>query len=247
MDNTWFLQMTEARLIVDPWLEGTEVDYFSWFNTQWHRTPPMSYADVPAFDAVLITQKYPDHFHEKTLLRLQPSTVLAPAFLGSRLMRLLPQATLHLFDQETPSHTIGSVRISHLPTRRRLDPIYDAYFIEDDQESIMVANHGFDLDEDHRNQLGHDASCDVLISPFNRYSLPGFLGGLVSPGLEGLADLVEQTKPRRVVQTHDELKHSKGLVPALARIVAFDPEQVERHAWLQERYLPILDYTAVRL
>ena len=53
------LELAGIRLVIDPWLEGTEVDYFAWFNTQWLRTPPVPYCDVPAFDAVLITQKYP--------------------------------------------------------------------------------------------------------------------------------------------------------------------------------------------
>ena len=43
MDNTWLLEMEGLRILVDPWLEGEEIDYFSWFNTQWHRTKPISY------------------------------------------------------------------------------------------------------------------------------------------------------------------------------------------------------------
>ena len=56
MDNSWCLGLGGKRFLIDPWLEGVEVDYFSWFNTQWHRTPPLSYSELPAFDAVLITQ-----------------------------------------------------------------------------------------------------------------------------------------------------------------------------------------------
>ena len=74
-------------------------------------------------------------------------------------------------------------------------------------------------------RIGHDAQCEVLLSTFNLYSLPKILGGLVSPGLDGLAALVEQTQPRRVVQTHDELKHAKGLIPALAHIVPSIPNK----------------------
>ena len=83
------------------------------------------------------------------------------------------------------------------------------------------------------------------MSTFNRYALPNLLGGLVSPGLEGLAALVEQTQPRKVVQTHDEPKHAKGVVPALARIVPFDPSRVGDHPWLRDRFLDISDYTPV--
>ncbi len=233
------------RLVVDPWLEGKEVDYFSWFNTQWLRTPPLPYDELPEFDAVLITQKYPDHLHEQTLCRLDPAVVFAPDFLGSRLQRILPSATIRSFSKTARSQSLGSVRITHLPTRRRVDPIYDAYFLEHADESVLIANHGFQLDDGHRMVLGHDGRCEVLLSCFNLYSLPSILGGLVSPGLDGLANLVEQTQPRTVVQTHDELKYAKGLVPALARIVPFDADGVQDHAWLRERYLPIPDYQPV--
>ena len=36
MDNSWYLGFEGLRLLVDPWLEGTEIDFFPWFNTQWH-------------------------------------------------------------------------------------------------------------------------------------------------------------------------------------------------------------------
>ena len=246
MDNSWFLELNGVRCLIDPWLEGQEVDYFSWFNTQWHRTPPLPYDELPEFDAVLITQKYPDHCHEATLQRLRPKVVFAPAYLGSRLTRIVPDAVLHLFDPHEPMHSMDAVRIHHLPTRRKIDPIYDAYFFEADGESLLLANHGFCLDDQHRQQLGHSGHCDVLMSCFNLYSLPLFLGGTVSPGLEGLASLIGQTQPRRVIQTHDELKHARGIVPALARIVPFQPGRVDEHPWLRERYLPIHNYEPVQ-
>jgi hypothetical protein len=33
MDNSWYLELSRLRLLIDPWLEGTEVDFFPWFNT----------------------------------------------------------------------------------------------------------------------------------------------------------------------------------------------------------------------
>lgn len=245
MDNSWHLQLSETRILIDPWLEGVEVDYFRWFNTQWHRTEPLPYDALPPFDAVLITQKYADHCHTRTLERLQPKVVLAPVALERTLSRLLPDATRHLFDDACRRHTVGAIQITQLPTRRRLDPIYDAYVVTDERESALIANHGFALDEDHRTQLGEGWTCDVLLSPFNRYTLPGLLGGVVTPGLEGLEDLIAQTRPRAVAQTHDEPKHARGLIPRLARIDTFDPSTVAELPWLRDRYLPITDYTPV--
>ena len=81
MDNSLFLEISGWKVLIDPWLEGTEVDFFGWFNTQWHRTPPLPYEQIPAFDTVLITQKYPDHFHAETLKKLNPGHIIAPGSL----------------------------------------------------------------------------------------------------------------------------------------------------------------------
>ena len=73
------------------------------------------------------------------------------------------------------------------------------------------------------------------------------LGGYVTPGLPGLERLVEQVAPRRVAQTHDELKHAKGLIPALADVEAFDADQRHSLPWLQDRFLAIDGYQKVVL
>lgn len=109
----------------------------------------------------------------------------------------------------------------------------------------MVANHGMELDEAHRAQLGGIGPVDLLMSPFNRYVLPSLLGGVVAPGLEGLRTLVDATDPRVVIQTHDELKHGTGLVPRIARIEHFVPAMAAEHPWLQSRFRDISDYTPV--
>jgi L-ascorbate metabolism protein UlaG (beta-lactamase superfamily) len=245
MDNSWFLEFSGTRLLIDPWLEGEEVDYVRWLNVQWHRTDPIAYDLVPEFDLVLITQKYPDHYHEPTLLKLQPKVVCAPASLGRRLSRLLPEATLYLFDKEARHHQVGNLSLTHLPTRRRIDPIYDAYTLEAEGEVVMVANHGMSLDADHQAQLQSVGPCDVLMSPFNSYALPALLGGIVAPGIEGLRALMDVTQPRTVVQTHDEPKHGTGLVPMLAKVERFEPAMAESHPWLKPRFLDISDYTPV--
>ena len=245
MDSAWFLALDGTRLLIDPWLEGVEIDVGRWLNIQWHRTPPIPYDAVPDHDAVLVTQKYPDHYHEATLRRLAPKRVLAPASLGRRLKRLLPEADIRLFGEGEGALTLGALTITHLPTRRRIDPIYDAYVITGAEEVLLVANHGFHLDEGHWAQLGSAWRCDVLLSPFNRYALPSILGGVVAPGLEGLEALIEQAQPRAVAQTHDEPKHGRGLVPLLARITRFDPEAAAEHPWLRDRFLHIPDYLPV--
>ena len=122
MDGSWWLAFGGIKLLIDPWLEGTEIDYAGWFNTQWHRTPPLAYSDLPSYDAVLITQKYPDHYHEETLTKLSPDIIFAPASLGKRLRRLLPDSEVHLFDKENREQSYRGVTLTHLPSGGALIP-----------------------------------------------------------------------------------------------------------------------------
>jgi len=247
MDNAWHIHFGAQSLLIDPWLEGVEVDYFGWFNTQWHRTPPLDYASVPHADAVLITQKYPDHCHPPTLRRLRPRQIIAPASLQQRLAKLLPKATVHALDADTPVVQFGDVSIRHLPTRRRIDPMYDAFVLDDGATSVFLAPHGFDLDEQHLTALKGMSPCSLVMGPFNRYRLPALLGGIVAPGLDSLRRLCETLQPKHIARTHDEDKHASGFVHRLARVERFDKGALEEHPWLADRWLQLSDYTPVVL
>ena len=87
----------------------------------------------------------------------------------------------------------------------------------------------------------------LLLAPFDRYTLPTILGGTIKPGLDGLQTLVHHFCPEVVVQTHDEDKHTRGLVSRLARITPFKGTELHKHDWLAERYHPIPHYQPVTL
>lgn len=131
MDNTWFLEFDGMKLLIDPWLEGTEVDFFPWFNTQWHRTKPMDYANLPEYDAVLITQKYPDHFHKETLKKLKPALLIVPASIEKSIRKLLPDSTVVALGKKLAVFEKNGVEIKFYPSGRMIDPIYDAFLISD--------------------------------------------------------------------------------------------------------------------
>jgi len=246
MDTTWLVWLGDTCLLIDPWLEGVEVDYAGWFNTQWHKTPPISYDEIAEFDAVLITQKYPDHCHLMTLKHLQPPLILAPVSLRGLLKKHLPEASVKYFDANVDQHQVGAVSVRRLRSRRRIGAVYDAYLLRDDQDSLLIANHGLSMDDGHALTFD-EVKLDVLLSPFNTYQLPWFFGGMVSPGLSSLKSLIADTLPRHVVATHDEQKYAHGLIPALARVDVFDPQSAAQYPWLYERCLSIPDYRPVSL
>lgn len=246
MDNSWWVDFNGLRFLIDPWLQGVEVDFFPWFNTQWHRTKPLDAEAVPAYDFVLITQKYPDHFHAQTLLRLRPARLLVPASIEQKVKKLLPEAEVLTLQADTPRIFGGPLSLHFLPTSRRIDPIYDALLLHNGEESIFIATHGFDLTPDKRQWLSQQPPVSLLFTPFNYYRLPVWLGGVVSPGMTGVQQLVEAVKPRRVVATHDEDKFARGLVSRFARITR-SPAAAElmQLPLLKDRYLAIDHYSSV--
>ncbi|NLR90125.1 MULTISPECIES: MBL fold metallo-hydrolase [Flammeovirga] len=242
MDNSWFLEFDGLRILVDPWLEGTEVDFFTWFNTQWHRTAPVPYNELPAFDVVLITQKYPDHFHHQTLEKLQPKLVIGPDSIQKDLMKLLPNTEFHALNKKQTKVNVKGIDVHFLPTRRWIDPIYDAIVLSNGNESVYFMTHGFTLDQAHQEQLKEVGDCSLLVTPFNLYKLPFFLGGVVSPGIKGVEHLCETIQPKVVVPTHDEDKYAKGIVSKFAKIKRATPKELNKYTWLKDRYQAFSDY-----
>ena len=245
MDTTWHCTLGSIKLLIDPWLVGTEVDYFGWFNTQWHRTPPTDCSDLPPFDAVLITQKYPDHCHPETLRALNPRTIVAPEHMIKRIQKLVPEATIVGIKPGTGSLLHDDVHIHLLATPRRRDPIYDAVLLDDGHRSILIAPHGLSTTPEHAAIVQAASPIKVLLAPFDHYQLPGFLGGVIKPGLPGLQSLVDQFQPEVVIQTHDEDKHARGLVSQLAQINSFCEDDLTSHAWLAQRHQSIPNYQPV--
>ncbi len=248
MDTSLFLELGGWKVLIDPWLEGTEVDFFGWFNTQWHRTAPMAFDDLPEFDAVLITQKYPDHFHLQTLKKLSPSHIIAPKSLEKKIRKNLPEASLVVLDADHSKAEIGEVRLTFLPTRRKVDPIYDAFLLDDGKASVFLAPHGYQFDDQSRSLVEQASPCGLLVTPFNAYELPFFLGGTVSPGLDGVEHLCEVLQPKKVMAVHDEDKHAKGLVPKLAKITRPSSAKALRELpWLGDRYLELNNYHRIEI
>jgi len=243
MDNSWWLSMGNCKLLIDPWLMGVEIDFFPWFNTQWHKTPPIALEKIPDYDAVLITQKYPDHFHQETLKKLNPKKIIAPKSIEKKLREILPSSEIIGMDKKNAQIEVLGVRIRFLNTDRKIDPIYDAFLLDNGEKSVFLAPHGFKPGTTHVNQISQASPCALLINPFNHYELPVFLGGVVSPGLEGVEKLCRLLNPDKIVATHDEDKNATGLVSKFAKITrASSIDELTKLPWMSDRLLLLSDY-----
>ena len=244
MDNSWCLEFAGQTILIDPWLKGVEIDFFSWFNTQWHKTQPVPPAEVPEFDLVLITQKYPDHYHPETLVELQPKKIIVPQSIEKSVKKVLPKASILTFNQ-SPKKVMGTdINLHFLPTSRKMDPIYDALLLENGEESILIATHGYTELKEWTQHIQQLPPVSLAFTPFNKYQLPFFLGGTVSPGLDAVKALIQALNPGKIVATHDEDKHAKGIVHKFARIT-FPPDNQKliQQDIFKNRLLEINDYS----
>jgi L-ascorbate metabolism protein UlaG (beta-lactamase superfamily) len=248
MDNSWHIQFSGKSFLIDPWLKGVEIDFFSWFNKQWHRTPPLNINDVPAYDVVIITQKYPDHFHPETLIELNPKKLIVPKSIGKKVRQLLPDAEV-LFLDSTENRKIGTdIKLHYLASKRKIDPIYDAIVLEDGNDSILIATHGYTESQSWTKKILSLPPIKLALTPFNLYKLPFFLGGTVSPGLDAVKDLVNKINPKHILATHDEDKHARGIVNRLAKIT-FSPssEVLAKDNLFKDRLITINNYESITL
>jgi len=75
----------------------------------------------------------------------------------------------------------------------------------------------------------------VLMTSFASFKLPFFMGGAVNPGIENALTLVKALNPRKVMHTHDENKHAKGLVKKIAKVKYPHPDQLQ--ATMADRFV----------
>lgn len=246
MDNTWWLEWGGTRLLIDPWLTGSEIDGGRWFNEQWHATPPIPPGQVPASDAILISQSYNDHCHLDTLTLLPDHLpLLATPKPQARLIKAFPNRQCRAIplsgDEEL---TVGALSLRALAPRRRIDPIYYAVVIRNGNEAVLLTPHGFELSETQLASL-QELHIRLLITTFATVELPVILGGKVNPGLPNARYLVEKLQPAYVVNTHDEQKHARGIVMKIARTTYPVLAQVQLPG--KSRFVAVTDYEPVRL
>lgn len=229
MDNSWLIRWGGLSIMLDPWLVGSEVDGFRWFNEQWHVTDPVPLADIGRTDIVLVSQPYSDHCHSETMRLLLYDQLLAVKPAKKRLQRenpslkdiiVIPDATIEWL-------TIGSLQIGELIPDRWIDPIYHAIIIREGTEAILYAPHGFVLNETQLAAV-RGLHFKLMITTFTYFKIPAILGGIVNPGMEAVKKLAAQTKPDHIVNTHDEQKKGKGLIVKIAEAVYTDTLDLSR-------------------
>ena len=229
MDSSWWIQWDEMKLILDPWLTGSEVEGFSWFSEQWHSTPPLPIADLEDYDAILVSQSYNDHLHKETLDQLQATPFICPPKPFKRLGKMYPSRANHQLPDLASGEwlTIKGLDMAYLDPGRVIDPVYYGIVLRKDQDVVVICPHGFYLTEEQTEHL-KNYRVRLLITSFSLFKIPAFLGGAVNPGKENAMELIKTLNPDKIVHTHDENKHAKGLIKKISTTIFPDPEALEK-------------------
>lgn len=242
MDSSWQLSWGKTTVLIDPWLLGSEVDGFSWFNEQWHVTPAMAIEKISAYQAIVISQPYSDHCHQQTLEKLANVPILATPKASKRLKKELPTRTVqnlpNILSREWLDY--GDFALSYLASTKKLSAAFDGLVMRKGQELVVYCPHGFNLTSAHLDIL-QAYKTKLLLTGFSSFQLPLFLGGTVNPGKNAALELIEVLKPSKIVHTHDENKKAKGLVKKIAKFTYPSPESLEqelgdRFVYLDESY-----------
>jgi len=241
-DSSWFLHWDGLRLMVDPWLVGSEVDGAPWLDEQWHVVDPVPPERVPEADAILIAQPYNDHCHLPTLRALPDSLpILATAKAYVRLRRSFPDRKLLLIPDQGAGLDFQGFTFRAFRPAKRLDPVYFGVMMRPaDSACLFYAPHGFDLRPGEIRML-RESGVHVLVSTFTDFRLPGILGGHVNSGLEQVRALVNALRPNHLLNTHGEPKRMQGLVARLAKVRYADFSTLQLDSTLPYRSMPGYD------
>ena len=236
MDSSWAISWEGTSMLIDPWLLGSGVDGYSWFNEQWHVTPPVELKSLDTFQSIIISQSYPDHCHKQTLEALQEVPFIATPSALKRIKREMPGREVRILPELSSGDWLeeGSLHMAYLDPGRVIDPIFNGIVIRHDRQAIVYFPHGFTL---HAKQIDILRQYEILVlmTSFASFKLPFFLGGAVNPGIENGLALVKALNPRKVVHTHDENKHARGLVKKIAKLNY--PTQDQLQAALPDRFI----------
>ena len=163
MDTSWQLDWQDTVLLIDPWLVGSEVDGFGWFNEQWHTTPPVPIDKLGSYHGLVVSQSYSDHCHEQTLDLLPEATIYSTPKATKRLTKAMADRLQTLPDfEENEWQQIGNLEVAYLDPGRKMDPVYYGIVIRHGEDVVLYTPHGFEPSARQTELLGGYNICLLI-------------------------------------------------------------------------------------
>lgn len=229
MDTSWQVSWGQTNLLIDPWLVGTEIDGFAWFNEQWHATEPKAIHALDEYQGILISQPFSDHCHEETLHQLNEVPLLVNPKSRKRLLKEFGGREMLDLPEflEQDWLVFGDLEIAHLKSTKVLSAAFDAILIRKGEDLLLYCPHGFDFTKAQIEALS-SYKTKALIAGFSSFKLPFFLGGTVNPGKSNALEMVKNFNPQKVFHTHDENKEARGVVKKIAKVDYLNEQEMRK-------------------
>lgn len=193
--NTWLIELSDKKLLIDPWLVGPLVfGNMTWLFKGDRRTS----RPIPEnIDLIVLSQGLEDHAHPPTLKQLDktipvvasPNAAKVVQELGFERIATLPHGESFTLDNQIeikafPGSPIGPMLLEN------------AYFFKDisSGNTIYYEPHGY-----HSPTLKEVAPVDVVITPIISLVLP--LLGPVINGAKTALDVVKWLQPQVILPT----------------------------------------------
>lgn len=226
-DSSWLLELDGTRLLLDPWLGGPAIVGLPAIHQADLGEPAVPLAELPPWDALVISHPFPDHCQEDTLRALpkdRPAFVPIVAWPRTKRLGRFPDLTvLGNATRGAPARVVGDVEISYCRAANPFDPTHNALVFRGRQSgcSVVYCPHGLlpatrTLDAVEQRAGGH---VDALLCSFTFLDLPFYLGGIANLGVEHGTALVKHLQPRYAFGTHDAPKPDSGFIARIEKLV----------------------------
>jgi L-ascorbate metabolism protein UlaG (beta-lactamase superfamily) len=193
--NSWLIEMSGKRVLLDPWLVGSLVfGNLPWLFKGDHPIPPSIPADI---DLILLSQGLPDHTHVPTLDRLDRNIPVVASATAAKVVSDLGYQNVTTLAHGSSFTLTDTLKIQAFPGSL-VGPnlVENGYLITDltNKTTLYYEPHGT-----HTTALKDIAPVDVVITPLTDLEIP--LIGSVIKGMKSAVQAVEWLQPQVILPT----------------------------------------------
>ncbi|CAF1165109.1 unnamed protein product [Adineta steineri] len=259
-DTSWLIIYDNFKILLDPWLFGSQIDYFHYFSRQEHAIQP-SIQNITRdlnmeIDAIIISHEFTDHCHEETLRSLSSTIpIYATTNAAKRIRRwnyFQYVYTIPILNNQSQLNISDRIRVGYIEEKGflSLPSLHGATcisFLIDNQQwhSLLYIPHGCEQTSicEWFNKQSNVNIC-ILLQGFDRVFNPIWLGGLLNYGCNQAAKLAIGLKVKHWIGTHDENKIASGLVSLFLKRhnYTIDDAKLELEKYKDENIIPNLHH-----
>ncbi|CAF1166902.1 unnamed protein product [Adineta steineri] len=259
-DTSWLIIFDNFKILLDPWLCGSQIDYFHYFSRQEHAIQP-SIQNITRdlnieIDAIIISHEFTDHCHEETLRSLSSTIpIYATTNAAKRIRRwnyFQYVYNIPILNNQSQLNISDRIRVGYIEEKGflSLPSLHGATcisFLIDNQQwhSLLYIPHGCEQTSicEWFNKQSNVSIC-ILLQGFDRVFNPIWLGGLLNYGCNQAAKLAIALKVKHWIGTHDENKIASGLVSLFLKRhnYTIDDAKLELKKYKDENIIPNLHH-----